>query len=141
MSIPGSSFPLSSVTLQNPSPPNIGKTVKILAITQIALLAFSFTAVCGFVIAAAVTSNGYLLIGAGIAAAIALAVLGRNFCGHAMAANGKKRLFVATTGGPYNEQPFVTNFGARSGELLAMRKGPSIQWPAGRQIPGTLFIS
>lgn len=129
MNIPAT--PMTPVrTFDSPSAPQLEKTVKVLAITQIALLALSIIGAIAFVIATAVTLNAYLLIGAGICSVAAIAILGRNLCCRAMLKR-EDTVFIPRHDGPYNEQAFVHGFQTKS--PLSRR---SIQWPENRLVEG-----
>lgn len=114
---------MNPTILEKPTAPRMEKTAKILAITQIALLALAIAGAVAFVIATAVTFNAYLLIGVGICTAIALAVLGRNLCCRSMLKR-EETVFVPTHDSLYNKQDFEQGFQKKS--TLAKK---SIPWP------------
>lgn len=123
--------PLTPVrTFDNPNAPRIERTAKALAITQIALLALSIVAAASFVIAAAVTLNAFLLIGAGICGAIALGILGSNLCCRSMLKR-EESVFTPRHESHYTEQAFVQGFQKRTPLITR-----SIPWPESR-IPST----
>jgi hypothetical protein len=120
-------------TFDTPSTPHLQKTVKILAITQVALLALSIIGALAFVIATAVTLNAYLLIGAGLCGIVAFAILGRNLCCRSMVKR-EETVFIPRHEGPYHDQAFVQGFQTRSPLVRRPIPWPEARIAAGRQI-------
>lgn len=121
----------SSISSQTPQ---LQKTVKILAIIQITILAISVIGALAFIIAAAAASLPVLLVGSGVCIAVALAILGRNLCCRSMMKH-QNRVYVPIEKTSFSEKAFHNGFHARTPLKQVWRQGRGQDGP--RQLPGS----